>query len=222
VRSSAGTTATGAAARRRWSLLSRLDGEAELIEYRERYAAMSGYRVPLDHLRRSNVYGLRRRGVLVGGVVMATDRPLRTLARIPEERRPEVAGLLPDGDVVELTCLWLAPELRHGGRSALLWAGLFLELGRQGSAAALFGTEAPGLQRLYRAGRPDVVYEGPVVVDGIERYGWVFLGSVAERWSALYRVVWHKSLRGVRRRAPRGPAVLPRVSPAGSTAGSGR
>src|SRR5688500_13089633 len=158
-------------ARRGWSLLTRLEGDAELTEYRERYAAQSGYRVPLDYLRRSTVYGFRRRGVLIGGVVMATDRPLRTLDRIPEAERPGVAALLPDGDVVELTCLWLAPDLRHGWRSALLWAGLFRELGRQGRAHTLFGTEAPGLQRLYRAARPDVVYEGMVVVDGVERYG---------------------------------------------------
>jgi hypothetical protein len=201
-------------------LLTRLESDAELGEYRERYADSSGYRVPLDYLRRSTVYGLRRNGVLVGGVVMGTGRPLRTLARIPEAQRREVAALLPDGDVVELTCLWLAPELRHGRRSVRLWAGLFLEMGRQGSALVLFGTEAPGLQRQYRACRPEIVYEGQVVVDGIERYGWVFLGPVADRWSALGRVVVHKSLRRLRRR-PR-LAVLPQATPAPAPAGSGR
>lgn len=211
MRGRTGTTDRQETARSRWSLLTRLDGDAELIEYRERYAALSGYRVPLDYLRRSAVYGLYRRGVLVGGVVMATDWPLRTLARIPEDRRPAVAALLPAGDVVELTCLWLAPELRHGLRSAPLWAGLFSEMGRQGRAHALFGTEAPGLQKLYRAGRPDVVYEGLVVVDGLERHGWVFLGPVATRWSALGRIVVHKIRRPLRRRAPRPIAALPQV-----------
>jgi hypothetical protein len=113
---------------------------------------------------------------------------------------------VPAGDVVELTCVWLDPELRSGWRSALFWGGLFLELGRQGTTYTLFGTEAPGLERLYRVGGPELVYEGPVVVDGVAEYGWIFLAVVATRWAALVRLTAYKGARALRRHRAPAPA----------------
>ncbi len=52
---------------------------------------------------RSLVFGMRRRGRLVGGVVMTGEPPLRTLMRVPQAERAAVAAAFDDADTVELS-----------------------------------------------------------------------------------------------------------------------
>ena len=191
-------------------ILSLLATKAQLAEYRRAYAEASGYHVALDYLERSVVYGLRLRGRLVGGVVMSTLSPLRTLQRIPEPDRSRVEAMLDLDDTVELTCVWLAPSARRGALSALFWFGLFLETSRHGVRTVLFGTESYRLHRLYLLGKPDVLYSGPVVVDGQELTGWIFRSPVAHRWPALARMTVYKTARDLRRRLrPAAAATVP-------------
>jgi hypothetical protein len=181
-------------------VLQRLTTDAELVQYVERYAEASGYRVPLDYLRRAVVLGLVRDGRLLGGVVMSRVAPFRTLQRIPESDRAAVTARVDLADTVELACVWLDRDIRSGALSALFWFGLFLESGRRGARTVMFGTESPRLRDLYLCGRPTTVYAGPVVVDGVERAGWVFLSPVRHRWPALIRMTVYKALRDVSRR----------------------
>jgi uncharacterized protein len=173
-------------------VLRRLTRARELDEFVECYAQASGYRVPLAYLHRGLVFGMRRRGRLIGGVVITGERPLRTLVRVPEEQRAAVAAAFDERDTVELTCVWMDRAYRSGLRSALFWYGLFLETGRRGVRHVLFGTESRSLCRMYLLGRPRVLYTGPVTVDGTTRHGWIFHSPVAHRWPALARMTLYK------------------------------
>jgi short-subunit dehydrogenase len=172
-------------------VLQRITDAADLAEFAHAYELASGYHVSQDYLCRALVFGLRRRGRLVGGVVMTAEAPLRTLIRIPEPQRHEVAARVGD-DTVELTCVWLDRAYRSGVVSALFWYGLFQETGRRGVRHVLFGTESESLQRMYLLGRPSTVYSGPVTVDGQTRHGWIFHSPVSHRWPALTRMTLYK------------------------------
>jgi short-subunit dehydrogenase len=181
------------------TVLRQLTAAAEIDEYAAAYAEASGYRVPIEYLRRSLVFGFVRGGRLLGGVVMSGQAPFRTLDRIPDGYREAVSAAVDAADTIELVCVWLHPTLRGSVLSALFWFGLFLETGRRGVRSVLFGTESRRLYAMYLLGRPRVLYSGPVTVDGVQRHGWIFHSPVAHRWSALRRMVLYKLTR--RRRA---------------------
>lgn len=207
------------------SILRRMTTEEAMLEYADHYERASGYRVPTDYLARSVVYGFRRRGRTIGGVVMSASPPFRTLQRIPAQAQPAVRKRVRPDDTVELTCVWLDQELRRGALSAVFWLGLFLETSRHGARNVMFGTESPGLHRLYLCGHPEVVYEGPVVVDGKEQQGWIFLSPVSHRWPALARMTVYKSIRDLRRRLPGARPVTSAAMPVaarGQQDGDGR
>jgi hypothetical protein len=165
-------------------VLRQLTDPREIDEFAKAYAEASGYWAPVEYLRRCLVFGMRRRGRLIGGVVMTGSTPFRTFERIPRPQRDAVAAAVDGADTVELTCVWIDRRYRSGLRSALFWYGLFLETGRRGVRHVVFGTESPGLHRMYLLGRPRVLYEGPVTVDGHRKHGWIFSSPVAHRWSA--------------------------------------
>jgi len=179
-------------------VLRQLTTSAEIDEYAEKYERASGYRVPIDYLRRSLVFGFVKKGRLLGGVVISGQAPFRTLQRIPEPYRTQVTTAVDPSDTVELVCVWLDPTLRSGPASALFWYGLFLETGRRGARSVLFGTESRGLYQMYLLGHPRVLYSGQVTVDGRQRYGWIFHSPVAHRWPALRRMTLYK-IKGGRR-----------------------
>ncbi|MGH8890898.1 MAG: SDR family NAD(P)-dependent oxidoreductase [Acidothermaceae bacterium] len=179
-------------------VLSQLTTSAEIDEYAEKYEQASGYRVPIDYLQRSLVFGFVRKGRLLGGVVISGQAPFRTLQRVPEPYRTQVAAAVDPSDTIELVCVWLDPSLRSGPASALFWYGLFLETGRRGARSVLFGTESRGLYQMYLLGHPRVLYSGQVTVDGRQRHGWIFHSPVAHRWPALRRMTLYK-LKGGRR-----------------------
>jgi short-subunit dehydrogenase len=179
-------------------VLRQLTTSAQIDEYAEKYERASGYRVPVDYLHRSLVFGFVRNGRLLGGVVISGQSPFRTLQRIPEPYRTKVAAAIDPSNTIELVCVWLDPALRSGPASALFWYGLFLETGRRGARSVLFGTESRGLYQMYLLGHPRVLYSGPVTVDGRQRHGWIFHSPVAHRWPALRRMTLYK-LKGGRR-----------------------
>ena len=174
-------------------VLDRLTRPAEIGEFADAYERASGYRVPEDYLRRCLVFGMRYRGRLIGGVVITGEAPFRTLARLPEPDREAVAACVDAARTVELTCVWLDPLHRSGLLSAVFWYGLFLESGRRGARHVLFGTESASLHRMYLLGRPQVLYSGPVTVDGQRKNGWIFYSPVSHRWPALTRMTLYKA-----------------------------
>lgn len=183
-------------------LLERLTTSAHLDEYAAAYERASGYRVSLDYLRRSLVFGVLRGGRLRGGVVISGQAPFRTFDRIPAPHRAAVAGAIDPADTVEIACVWLDGRLRGTRYALAFWPAVLLEASRRGAGHVLFGTESRGLCNLYRAAGPTLLYSGPVTVDGVRRHGWVFTAPVALLWRAIRRMTVHKMRRAGRTPAP--------------------
>ncbi|MGR7026610.1 hypothetical protein [Geodermatophilus sp. URMC 62] len=185
-----------------------MHGEDALQTFAEEYERASGYRVPERHLRRSQVLGMVMQGRLVGGGVLSDAAPLRTLQRLPRPEREELAGRLAGRSLVDVTCVWLGAGHRGGALSALFWGTLLRRIRATGAELVLFGTEQPGLHRLYRTVHADLLYRGPVTVDGQERDGWVFLKRNGSPWPVLVRMTLHRARRRAGRRIG-GPSHRP-------------
>jgi hypothetical protein len=102
-----------------------------------------------------------------------------------------------------VTCVWLAADARGGALSGLFWCALLQRIHATGADDVLFGTEEPGLYRLYLTTRGTLLYEGPVTVDGHERFGWIFLRRNTSPWPVAARMTAHTAWR----RAGRGLAA---------------
>ncbi|WP_448638847.1 hypothetical protein [Geodermatophilus sp. URMC 63] len=168
--------------------------------FAEEYERASGYRVPEPHLRRSEVLGMVVWGRLVGGGVLSAAAPLRTLQRLPGPEREELASRLAGHSLVDVTCVWLGAGHRGGVLSALFWGALLRRIRASGAELVLFGTEQSGLHRLYRTVHAELLYRGPVTVDGQERDGWVFLKQNGSPWPVLVRMTLHRARRRAGRR----------------------
>lgn len=185
----------------------------ERRDFRDAYAAASGYEVPLEYLSSQQVFGCVRDDRLVGGFVLGTQTPFRTLNRIPEPARSEVAAQLDLDDTLELACLWLAPELRKGRHSVRFWLLFARAVTAQPRRAVVMGTEAAGLRRLYEGGGPTLLYDGPVTVDGKSTCGWIYTGPTRSFWPGVMRMFACKAFRPSGWRIARG--LRQRPSPVG-------
>jgi hypothetical protein len=168
--------------------------------FADEYERASGYRVPEPHLRRSEVLGVVVRGRLVGGGVLSAAAPLRTLQRLPRPEREELASRLAGHSLVDVTCVWLGTGHRGGALSALFWGALLRRIRASGAELVLFGTEQPALHRLYRTVHAELLYRGPVTVDGQQRDGWIFLKRNGSPWPVLVRMTLHRARRRAGRR----------------------
>ena len=198
--------AARAASARRVPHLVPLTDEASLRAYAAAYEEASGYRVPDSHLRSSTVLGLMVDGRLTGGGVLSSAEPLRTLQRLPEPARERIGRRLASRRVVEVTCVWLAAGARRRALSGLFWCVLLRRIHLTGADDVLFGTEQPGLHRLYLQTRAELLYQGPVTVDGRAAFGWIFLKPNTSPWPVAARMTLHRARR---RGAVRATARVP-------------
>jgi hypothetical protein len=172
-----------------WVRVRRARTPAELADFRAGYWSVSGYRVDEDYLRRAAVFVVVQDGLVVGGFVLNTEPPLRTISRLPDLERGRVAAAFPEDDTVEVACVWLVPYARGPIASATLWSHLMWRAGRSHSSHVVFGTEVDRLRQRYERMRPQVLYSGRVRVDGLERHGWVYAMSRSGWPAALLRLL---------------------------------
>jgi hypothetical protein len=172
-----------------WVRVRRARSPAELADFRAGYWSVSGYPVDQDYLQRAAVFVVVQDGLVVGGFVLNTEPPLRTIARLPDLEQDRVAAAFPADDTVEVACVWLLPHARGPIASATLWSQLMWRVGRTDGSHVVFGTEVDGLRQLYERMRPQVLYSGRVRVDGVERHGWVYAMSTGGWPAALLRLL---------------------------------
>jgi hypothetical protein len=134
----------GVSRARRWPELAgglrvrRARTDAEVLACATAYRSASGYEVSREYLRRASVYVALKGGEVVGGFVLNTQPPFRTVLRLPEAEQARLAPHFPKEDTVELACVWLAPAVRGPGQSATLWAALVWHAGRQDRSHVVF------------------------------------------------------------------------------------
>jgi hypothetical protein len=157
------------------------------------YYALSGYKVDASYLRDAKVFLALRGGRLVGGFVLNTVAPFRTMARLPVADQRRLAHEFQEGDTVEMTCIWLVPEERRSPAATRLWLSFVWNSSRAHRTNVVFGTEVGRLRRFYETTRPRLLYQGHVYIDGQVRKGWVYT-IPASRWPmALLSVLRRRS-----------------------------
>jgi hypothetical protein len=174
-------------------------GAQDLERFRAGYRSASGYSVDPRFLKRARVFVLRdRQGDVVGGYLVNTRPPLRTFARLPEAASKQLVAPLPLARVIEVACVWLAPEVRGPIASIVLWTHLAWHVGRHHGYSVIFGTEVPSLARFYESFGALQMYAGTVTVDGVTRPGWIYTIR-ASSWPVLVTMAVRRNLR---RRSP--------------------
>ncbi|EFC85905.1 SDR family oxidoreductase [Parafrankia sp. EUN1f] len=180
--------------------LRRLRTDTELAAFTAHYARYSGYSVEIEYLRSARVFATFDGPDLVGGFVLNVTPPFRTLTRIPQPARARCEMEIDETDTQEFTCAWLAPPLRRSWRSLLFWCHVLHQGGKVGRHSVIMGTEVPALRDFYHHSRPRPLYVGPVVVDGVEKTGWVYQTTLEKRYFGILRIVRHRLGRALRER----------------------
>src|SRR3954468_23472308 len=88
----------------------KLADPTDLPQFQQSCFDATGYRVPMEYLQWSSVHIVRRGPNVVGGFVINTTPPLRTLARIPDNTASQVRAALAKGPSLrEVACVWILP-----------------------------------------------------------------------------------------------------------------
>lgn len=175
-----------------------LRAPTDLSAFATEYTSRSGHGSDLAYLSQAQVRGFYVDGALVAGYAVAVAEH-RYLAAIP-------AGTctLPVDDCVEGTHIWIDRSLSVPAR-ARIYGRLLFDVLRTGRRYALGGATVLKLVNIQRLGTPHMIYEGPVLIDGVEQHGWVYYGT---RWTIM-RGFMLASRRLLGRRAT-GPTKAPR------------
>ena len=140
------------------------------------YTTRSGHSADLDYLGKSLVRGFfGTDGTLVAGYAIAT-RNHRYLAALP-------AGVcrLPVEHCVEATHIWMDRSLSARARVSI-YRHCLMDILRTGRRYVLGGSTVPKVVRIQQQALPKMIYDGPVIIDGIEHRGRVYCGT---RWTIV-------------------------------------
>lgn len=124
----------------------------DINRFAECYTACSGFQVPSEYYTANRVFGVRFRGQMVGGFVLASGNTLRTLEVFagPEHRDELYQTVRQSAQATELCCFWMAPACR---RNVLMnfftWCCVAYALQRYGTPQLVFGTNSVRLAALY-------------------------------------------------------------------------
>ncbi|MEN0004515.1 MAG: hypothetical protein AAF798_10235 [Bacteroidota bacterium] len=134
--------------------LRRLRQAQDLECYASTYTEYSGLGVPMAYLQKSEnrVYGIYRKGELIGGFILATGSCMRTLEVFAQaDARKELYDMIGAAtNFTEITCFWIAADYRKNQLlNTYVWLALAISLRRFSKPGILFGTCSTSLARLY-------------------------------------------------------------------------
>ena len=124
----------------------------DLDRFAECYTACSGFNVPSEYYATNQVFGIRLRGKMVGGFVLASGNTLRTLEVFagPEHREALYQTVRQSAPPTELCCFWMAPACRRNVLfNFFIWCCVAYALQRYGTPQLVFGTNSVRLAALY-------------------------------------------------------------------------
>lgn len=98
---------------------------------------------------------------IVGGYAVITEGPLRTVSSLPDRSLLEED----EEDLMEITALWLEPEIKNGFPSLVLWLTFSRDVYVQKSKKYMiyaYDLDNEKLGKLYRLARPTEIFRGTV------------------------------------------------------------
>lgn len=157
----------------------RIEDERSLARYSEWTQRYLDVKYPQEYLSRARVVALVSEGPLgevdkiLGGYIIASKPPFRVLEQLPRqvvEGNAELAARI--NRCLELTGLWIHPQLRCGRLRFQLWWSLFMDTLKEcmrGRHFLLYSYDSSKkkLGEMYQFSKPSRIYEGRVFIPGM-------------------------------------------------------
>jgi hypothetical protein len=142
-----------------------LTTDAEIDHFLECFKNFVKVKLPESYSRNGSVIGVFKKNEMIGGYMLITKGPFRSLAFVPDEVKKNLR-LLHDvngTDFVEVNGFWVHEKYRRSRESLQMWLQLRKDvLATKASHLLLFyNSQAKGLAQIYESVmNPRVIYQG--------------------------------------------------------------
>jgi hypothetical protein len=141
-----------------------LKDSATLTEYRRAFASRGGDSVSMEYLENAKVRAVFQGSKMVGGYVLNSKQPFRYTDGVPlGEKRDALVSRC--ANAVEITCIWMDPDMRALGRDwvygRMISDALFVQ-----KRWVIGGSCIPRVAKIQKQVIPHTIYHGPLELPG--------------------------------------------------------
>jgi hypothetical protein len=157
-----------------------LQGQA-LEMFLDRGKEVDGVRYPTSYVaEQGEAWGMYHDGKLLGGYVIATQGPLRTMLGL---KANGIEHSYSSNDVIELGGVWIEKDYRNKKNTTCIWLHMISRIKFYKRPYLIYGynLQREGLKRMYSAGRPHVLFRGARTADGIKTHSTASIEVVRAR-----------------------------------------
>ncbi len=141
-----------------------LKKDADLLEFQKYCAEFLHIDYPLECLKRSKVRAFLKNDKIVGGYILTLKPPFRVLESLPDEVKSSHLAFKREilENSMEVTGLWLNPEVRGKRENFKFWLQLYADLSFTNKKYLFYayGLEKKHLQKIYSLMNPKIIYRG--------------------------------------------------------------
>jgi len=131
--------------------MHKVNSASDISEFKKRYEEISGLEIPESFLIDSKIYAFQKDNEIVGGFILSSKRPLRTLSLFTKnEKLRSNINSKSKSSIVEICCFWI--DRRHRKNklfTILVWLKMALTVSQQKEKIVLYGTNSKGLAKMY-------------------------------------------------------------------------
>lgn len=162
--------------------------KSELECYLLRFHDYVGVKLPEEYVKRCKVVGVFLHNRLVGGYMLVSDPPFRSLLFVPDTTKRKSSSLSsnPD-DFLEVNGLWLSAGLKSPELQLAVWFHLVANifLCKKKFVLLLRNSQNQAMKRLMNLAKPELLYDGaPQIMAGESTHERIQV-SVTSRWNIL-------------------------------------
>ena len=179
--------------------MKKIQRKEDFQVFQTKYEAISGLKLPLPYLEKSDVYVFRRKDNIIGGFILGNRLPLRTVEVFVS--KPNLKVLSPYFEInkyCEVCCFWIERKLRRNAFfNALFWIRMAYSVKRQSKEFILFGTNSKGLAKMYGYPKNSLLFHKDNVGN---KDTYVFLARRKDFAGGVWEIVLSKILKRARNR----------------------
>ncbi len=142
-------------------IFKRIEGD-ELEAFLDRGGSVEGVRYPTAYVRdQAEAWGLYIDDKLVGGYLIVVKGPFRTTIYLKAQN---IVHHYRDDELIELGGVWIEEAFRSKKYSTSIWLHMVSRIQAHSKPYVIFGynLSRSGLQKLYAAGNPHILFRGAV------------------------------------------------------------
>ncbi len=131
--------------------MKKLKTSQDLLQFKSKYEKLSGLNLPMNYLKNADVYAFKKTGKIIGGFILNSRQPYRTIdIFISESRLDSIAKIFEASKYCEVCCFWIERTFRKKSfYNAKFWLQMAYKIQTQHKDVILFGTNSRGLAKMY-------------------------------------------------------------------------